>query len=119
MSIPSRVSSNYTTIKHTTEIKFLSPGLVGFRIRRWCNKGPPEVPPARHVHRRPESGSHSRTDLGAEGNGGGSGPGRFRFRGAVIVEEFVAAGVEAPEEEEAGDGGGEEDEYHPQRAHFR
>ena len=48
-----------------------------------------------------------------EGNGG---PGRFRA--VVAVLETVGVGVEAPEEEESGDGGGEEDEYHPQRAHF-
>lgn len=51
--------------------------------------------------------------LGMEGNGG---PGRFRALVAVL--ETVGFGVEAPEEEESGDGGGEEDEYHPQRAHF-
>ena len=51
--------------------------------------------------------------LGMEGNGG---PGRFRA--LVGVLEVVGLGVEAPEEEEAGNGGGEEDEYDPQRAHL-
>lgn len=32
-----------------------SPGLLGVRFCRWCNKGPPKVPPACHVHHRPES----------------------------------------------------------------
>jgi hypothetical protein len=31
----------------------------------------------------------------------------------VVVLEQVRLGLEVPEEEEAGDGSGEEDEYHP------
>ena len=38
--------------------------------------------------------------------------------GSVVVLEQVRLGVEVPEEEEAGDGGGEKDEYDPQRAHL-
>jgi hypothetical protein len=38
---------------------------------------------------------------------------------AVVLLELVRLGVDAPYEEEAGDGGGEEDEDHPQRAHVK
>jgi len=43
-------------------------------------------------------------------------PGGFRLVGVGV--ELVGLGVEPPDEEEAGDGGGEEDEDHPQRAHL-
>jgi hypothetical protein len=47
-----------------------------------------------------------------EGHGG---PGGSR----VVVLELVRLGVDAPDEEEAGDGGGEEDEDEPQRTHLK
>ena len=102
-----------------------SPGLLGVRFCRWCNKGPPKVPPACHVHHRPESCLRGRCNLGMERRGVPGRPRRplvvlvvRRDGGGVVVLEQVRLGVEAPEEEEAGDGGGEEDEYHPQRAHL-
>jgi hypothetical protein len=42
-------------------------------------------------------------------------PGGSRLVGVGV--ELVGLGVEPPDEEEAGDGGGQEDEDHPQRAH--
>jgi hypothetical protein len=51
--------------------------------------------------------------LGMEGHGG---PWGSRV---MVVLELVRLRVDAPDEEEAGDGGGEEDEDHPQRAHLR
>jgi hypothetical protein len=51
-----------------------------------------------------------------EGHGG---PGGSRVVVAVLLEELVRLGVDSPYEEEAGDGGGEEDEDHPQRAHVK
>jgi hypothetical protein len=50
-----------------------------------------------------------------EGHGG---PGGSRVV-VVLLLELVRLGVDAPYEEEAGDGGGEEDEDHPQRAHVK
>jgi hypothetical protein len=49
---------------------------------------------------------------------GHRGPGGSRVV-AVVLLELVRLGVDAPYEEEAGDGGGEEDEDHPQRAHAK
>ena len=46
----------------------LSPGLVGFRFGRCRNKGSPKVPPARHVHRCPETGFDSWTNLHSDAN---------------------------------------------------
>ena len=51
--------------------------------------------------------------LGMQGQGC---PGGSRLVGVDV--ELVGLGVESPDEEEAGDGGGEEDEDHPQRAHL-
>nr|ACN36434.1 unknown [Zea mays] len=77
------------------------------------SEGAPEVPPARHVHHRPEPCFHGRSNLGMKGQGC---PGGSRVVGVGV--ELVGLSVEAPDEEEAGNGGGEEDEDHPQRAHL-